>query len=264
MRPVLVHQRADFMMYSWDAIANWLSLWRFKSNGTSAVPVTIRVIVGKGWGQCPQHSKSPHAWFAHLPGLQVAMPATAYDAKGLLLESIFGENPSIIVENRSLFSREDHVPEVPYRLRYGQAVVRRTGGDVTLVAIGMMVPIALRAASQLAEESIQVEVIDPRTVSPIDRETVVKSVVKTKRLVVADPGWHSAGVAAEIMALVCEEIGHKLAANPQRVCLPDSHTPMSAPLEQEYYPSDETIAEAVRTCLRAQTGIGWSEQTARR
>lgn len=256
LRPVLVHQRLDFMMYSLDAIVNWLSLWRFKSNGTATLPVTIRAIVGRGWGQGPQHSKSLHSWFAHLPGLRVAMPATASDAKGLLLESIFGENPTIIIENRSLFSMKDHVPETPYRVRYGQALTRRAGSHVSLVAIGSMVPLALQAAARLAEESIDVEVIDLRTVSPIDGDSIIESVTKTGRLVVADPGWRSAGVAAEIIAMVCEEIGHKLAANPLRVCLPDSHTPMSAPLEQEYYPSEETIAEAVRTCLRAQTGIG--------
>src|SRR5213594_1889427 len=111
LRPVIVHQRLDFMIYSLDAIVNWLSLWRFKSNGHSNMPVTIRAIVGKGWGQGPQHSKSLHAWFAHLPGLRVAVPATAHDAKGLLMESIFGEDPTIILENRSLFSMIDEVPE---------------------------------------------------------------------------------------------------------------------------------------------------------
>src|SRR5882672_8080177 len=143
MRPVLIHHRLDFMLYSMDALVNWMSLWRFKSNDESRVPVTIRAIIGKGWGQGPQHSKSLHAWFAHLPGLKVAMPATAFDAKGLLLESIFGENPTIIIEHRSLFSMTDHVPEIPYRVRFGHAAIRQQGTDVTLVAIGAMVPVAL-------------------------------------------------------------------------------------------------------------------------
>jgi pyruvate dehydrogenase E1 component beta subunit len=246
MRPVLVHQRLDFMIYSLDAIVNWLSLWRFKSNGHSNLPVTIRAIVGRGWGQGPQHSKSLHAWFAHLPGLQVAVPATAFDAKGLLLESIFGENPTIIVEHRSLFSMTGHVPEQPYRVRFGQAAIRRAGKDVTLAAIGMMVPLALRVADKLAEESIDVEVIDLRTVSPLDTETIRASVLKTRRLAVADPGWRSVGVAAEIITAISEEIGQDLVANPLRITLPDSHTPMSAPLEQSYYPDDASVAEAVR------------------
>src|SRR5689334_17889859 len=163
MRPILVHQRLDFMLYSFDAIVNWLALWRFKSNGTSNMPITIRAIVGKGWGQGPQHSKSLHAWFAHLPGIRVAMPSTPYDAKGLLLESIFGECPSVFVEGRSLFSMAGAVPERPYRVRFGNAAVRRTGTDITLVGLGTMAPQLMRVAAELAKERIEAEVIDLRT-----------------------------------------------------------------------------------------------------
>lgn len=243
MRPVLIHHRLDFMLYSMDAIVNWLSLWRFKSNNDSGLPVVIRAIVGKGWGQGPQHSKSLHAWFAHLPGLRVAVPATAFDAKGLLLESIFGEDPAIIVEHRSLFGLRDRVPSRPYRVRYGKAVVRRKGTDVTLAAIGMMVPLALRAAGQLASQSVDAEVIDLRTVSPLDIDTVCESVVKTGRLVVADPAWCTGSVAAEVITAVCERAARSLKANPARVCLPDSHTPMSAALEEAYYPTEASIVD---------------------
>ena len=189
------------MMYSLDPIINWLSLWRFKSNGKASLPVTIRTVVGRGWGQGAQHSKSLHAWFAHLPGLRVAVPATASDVKGLLLESIFGENPTIFIEHRSLFSMTDDVPENPYRIRFGHAAVRRPGSDITLVAIGSMVPMALRVASRLEAEQIDIEVIDLRTVSPLDSATILSSVSKTKRLAVADPGWRSVGVSGEIIAL---------------------------------------------------------------
>jgi len=250
MRPVLVHHRLDFMLYATDAIVNWLSLWRFKSNGQSHLPITIRAVIGKGWGQGPQHSKSLHAWFAHLPGLKVALPATAHDAKGLLLESIFGEDPAIILENRSLFSMEDEVPEQPYRVPFGQAAVRRPGNDVTLVALGVMVPAALRVAARLATEGVDVEVIDLRTVAPLDRAKVFQSVTKTRRLVVADPAWHSVSVAAEIIASVSERLGDQLKARPARICLPDSHTPTSAPLEAAYYPSDDALAAAVRGTIK--------------
>lgn len=250
MRPVLVHQRLDFMLYSLDAIVNWLALWRFKSDGYSSVPVTIRAIVGRGWGQGPQHSKSLHAWFAHLPGLQVAVPATAYDAKGLLLESMFGQNPTVIIENRSLFSMTDHVPTIPYRVRFGQAEIRHSGSDITLVAIGSMVPPALRVAQLLARDDIGVEVIDLKTVSPLDSDTIFKSVFKTRRLMVADPGWQSVGVAGEVIAQVCERMGASLKANPVRVCLPDSHTPMSVSLEEAYYPSDDLILDATRCLIK--------------
>lgn len=252
LRPVLVHQRLDFMIYSLDAIVNWMSLWRFKSNGHSSLPIVIRAVVGKGWGQGPQHSKSLHAWFAHLPGIRVAMPATAYDAKGLLLEAVFGQNPTIIIEHRSLFSMTDHVPEIPYRVRFGHAAVRRQGKDVTLVAIGAMVPVALRVSQMLQKESISVEVLDLRTVSPIDRKAICESVQKTGRLVVADPAWCYGSVAAEVIASVAESVGDKLKAKPVRICLPNSHTPMSMALEEKYYPSDLSVAARIRSTLGRQ------------
>ena len=248
-RVILVHIRIDFMMYSLDAVANWLSLWRFKSNNESNVPLVIRAIVGKGWGQGPQHSKSFHSWFAHLPGIKVAMPATGFDAKGLLLESIFGEDPSIIIEHRSLFKLNDQVPIKPYRVRYGKAVIRKKGKDVTLVGIGCLVIDALKAAKKLEDEGISVEVIDPRTLTPLDRDTIRKSVLKTKRLVVLDPGWHSFGAASEIIASVSEKNMHKMKSNPIRITLPDSHTPMSASLEKKYYIKQSEIISAIEKLI---------------
>jgi pyruvate dehydrogenase E1 component beta subunit len=249
-RVILVHIRIDFMMYALDAIVNWLSLWRFKSNSESNVPLVIRAIVGRGWGQGPQHSKSFHSWFAHLPGIKVAMPATAFDAKGLLLESIFGEDPSIIIEHRALFNLKDQVPKEPYRIRYGKAIIRKEGKDVTLVAIGCSVIDALKAAKNLKEEGISVEVVDPRTLTPLDRDTINKSVLKTKRLVVVDPGWYSFGAASEIIASISEKNNHKMKANPIRITLPDSHTPMSASLEKKYYIKQEDIVSAVRKSIK--------------
>lgn len=250
LRPLIIHQRLDFMIYSLDSIVNWLALWRFKSNQQSSMPVTIRMIVGKGWGQGPQHSKSLHTWFAHVPGLRVAVPATAYDAKGLMLESLFGETPSLIVEGRGLYSMTDHVPEEPYRVRFGQAAIRREGTDVTVVAIGIMVPLALRAAAILEKEGISVEVVDPRSIAPLDRKTICDSAFKTRRLVVTDPSWHSFGAAGEIVTSVVENLGDKLRAKPVRVTLPDSHTPMSSALETEYYPDENDIVAAVRETLK--------------
>jgi pyruvate dehydrogenase E1 component beta subunit len=249
LRPVLCHQRLDFMIYSLDAIVNWLALWRFKANMKSAMPVTIRTIVGKGWGQGPQHSKNLQSWFAHIPGLQVAVPATAYDAKGLMLEAILGETPTLFVEGRGLYSMTDHVPEQPYRVRFGQAAVRREGKDVTVVAVGLMVPLALRAAAILEKEGIDIEVVDPRTIAPLDRKTICDSAFKTRRLVVADSTWQSFGSAAEIITCVVENLGDKLKSKPARVTLPDSHTPMSRALEPEYYPDENDIVAAVRKAM---------------
>ena len=250
MRPVLVHHRLDFMLYSMDAITIWLALWRFKSNGQSAAPVVIRAIVGRGWGQGPQHSKSLHAWFAHVPGLKVAMPATAFDAKGLLLESIFGEDPVVIVEHRSLFAMKDRVPAIPYRVRFGRAAIRRGGGDLTIAAIGVMAPFALRVAGQLAADGIAAEVIDVRTISPLDSETIVASVKKTGRLCVMDPAWRSFGVSAEIVARVVESAGGALRAMPLRICQPDSHTPTSAALESAYYPDEQSVSKQLSELVR--------------
>lgn len=250
LRPVLCHQRLDFMVYSLDAIVNWLGLWRFKSNMKSAMPVTIRTIVGKGWGQGPQHSKNLQAWFAHIPGIRVAVPATAYDAKGLMLEAILGETPTIFVEGRGLYSMTDDVPEQPYRVRFGQAAVRREGKDATVVAVGLMVPLALRAAAILEKEGISIEVVDPRTIAPLDRKTICDSAFKTRRLVVADGTWHSFGAASEIITSVVENLGDKLKAKPVRVTLPDSHTPMSRALEPEYYPDENDIVDAVRETMK--------------
>jgi pyruvate dehydrogenase E1 component beta subunit len=249
LRPIIAHQRLDFMIYSLDAIVNWLALWRFKSNGKSAMPVTIRAVVGKGWGQGPQHSKSLHTWFAHLPGIKVAMPATAYDAKGLMLESIFSETPAIFVEGRSLYSMTAFVPEEAYRIRFGRAAIRKAGRHATIVALGFMVPVALKAATTLEREGIQVEVIDPRTISPLDRKTICDSVRRTGRLLVADPAWRSFGASSEIIASVVETVGESLVAKPVRVTLPDSHTPMSSTLECEYYPDETALVDAVRSLM---------------
>ena len=249
-RVILVHIRIDFMMYSLDAIVNWLSLWRFKSNKESNVPLVIRAIVGRGWGQGPQHSKSLHSWFGHLPGIKVAVPATAFDAKGILLESIFGENPSIIIEHRSLFGLKDQVPIEPYRVRYGRALVRKEGKDVTLVAVGCLLIDALKAAKILEAEGISVEVIDPRTLTPLDTKTINKSVLKTNRLVVADPGWHSFGAASEIIASISEKSMSKMKSNPIRVTLPDSHTPMSVSLEKKYYLDKDDIISGIKKSIK--------------
>ena len=220
MRPVLVHHRLDFMLYSMDAIVNWLSLWRFKSNGKSSVPITIRAIVGRGWGQGPQHSKSLHAWFAHVPGLRVAMPATAFDAKGMLLESIFGEDPVIMIEHRSLFGLKDRVPQIPYRVRLAGRV--RRAGTALPRRCRMMVPFAARVAAQLAELGVQAELIDLRTVSP---PTPTPSVVRqeTGRLAVFDPAWNSFGVFSGVIAGL-RKTRPEPACRSGAHCYPDSHT----------------------------------------
>src|SRR4051812_29695389 len=145
LRPVLVHQRLDFMLYAVDQVVNWMAPWRFMSGGRAKMPVTIRAIVGKGWGQGPQHTKSLHAWFAHVPGLQVVMPGSPAEAKGLLLSSIMSDDPTLFIEGRSLFTMQEDVPDEPYFIELGKALVRTEGRDVTLVTIGSMLPLCIQA-----------------------------------------------------------------------------------------------------------------------
>jgi len=251
LRPVLVHQRLDFMLYGVDMLVNWLSMWRFVSGGRAMLPLTIRAIVGKGWGQGPQHSKSLHSWFAHVPGLQVVMPATPADAKGLLLASIFSNDPTLVIEGRQLYAMEEEVPVEPYRLRLGRAALRRAGGDVTIVAIGAMVAEALAAADSLAAAGCAAEVVDLRCLAPLDLDTVLASVSRTGRLVVADPGWQRFGAAAEIVASVAEALGPAMKAAPRRVTWPQGHSPASAHLEAAFYPGAAQIAAACRATMDA-------------
>jgi len=246
MRPVLVHQRLDFMLYTMDQLVNWASLWRYKSGGKSSMPFTVRAVVGKGWGQGPQHSKSLQAWFAHVPGLKVAMPSSAFDVKGLLMSAIFGEDPCVFIEGRPLFNMSEAVPEEPYKIPFGMASVKMTGNDATVVALGYMVPIAMQAAEILQSEGISTEVIDLRTVAPMDTAAILQSVAKTGRLVVTDPAWKSFGVSAEIVARVMEQGHQNLKAPITRVTFPDTHSPTSVALESEFFPDSDDIAAAVR------------------
>ena len=245
LRPVLVHQRIDFTLHTMDQIVNWISLWHFKSAGRSTVPLVIRAVVGKGWGQGPQHAKSLHPLFAHLPGMQVVMPSSPAEAKGLLLASIFSNAPTVFIEGRSLYSMTEQVPDEPYFIRLGKACVHTPGEDVTLVSFGSMMPAALEAAAQAREADVDVEVIDLRTVAPLDIDAICTSVERTGRLVVAEPGWRSFGVAGEIISSIAERIGPELKAAPKRVTWPDSHVPMSTPLEAQFYPTAETVLDAI-------------------
>lgn len=213
------------------------------------MPLTIRTIVGKGWGQGPQHSKSLPSWFAHVPGLQVVTPATPADAKGLLMSSIMSNDPTVFIEARSLYAMKEEVPDEPYFIRLGQALVRRPGDQITLVTYGAMVPIVIEAAERLAAQGVNAEVVDLRTLAPLDMATVVNSVRKTGCLVVAEMGWLKFGVAAEIIAAVSEEIGDRMIARPRRIGWPHSFVPTSVALEEAFYPKTENVVEAALGCI---------------
>ena len=249
MRPIVVHPRMDFMYYAMDQIvnhaANWYSMFGCQVN----VPLVIWGIINRGGEQAAQHSQALQAMFTHVPGLKVVMPATPYDAKGLLISAVRDENPVIFIDDRWLYGLEDHVPEDMYEVPIGQAVVRRDGEDITVVATSTMVCQAMRAAEDLAKEGIHAEVVDVRTIKPLDRNVVLASVQKTGRLVVADGGWRTCGVAAEILSLVFEESFDAMRSPVTRVTLPDVPAPASSVLEKAYYPQSDQIVEAVKKVL---------------
>ncbi len=249
-RVILVHHRLDFMLYSMDAITNWISLWRFKSGTNTKVPIVIRAVVGKGWGQGPQHSKSLHSWFANLPGIRVALPTNSYDAKGLLLESIFNDIPTIIIEHRALFQNKEKVPKEMYSIKFGKANVVRKGKDITLVSIGYIIIDCLKAAKSLEQNNISVEVIDIRTLNPLDYKTLQKSVKKTGRLLIADSSWLDFGVSAEILSTITEKSWENIKIKPSRIAFPNSHTPMSSELEKAYYPNEKKIVKKIKNILK--------------
>lgn len=249
MRPVLIHMRVDFLPMAMDQIVNHAAKWSYMSGGRSKVPLTMRAIIGRGWGSAAQHSQSLQALFAHIPGLRVLMPATPFDAKGMLLGAIAGGVPSLIVEHRWLYERLGPVPEEPYLVSAGRAAVLRPGQDVTLAGVSYAVVELLQAAEMLARQGIDAEVLDLRSVRPLDVATIVASVRKTGRLLVADTGWRHCGISAEVAAVAAEHAWDCLRAPVRRVCPAECPTPASPPLEQAYYPDVATIVATVEEML---------------
>jgi pyruvate dehydrogenase E1 component beta subunit len=249
MRPVFIHMRVDFLPMCMDQIINHAAKWSYMTGGKVKVPLTIRAVVGRGWGSAAQHSQSLQALFAHIPGLRVLMPATPYDAKGLLLGSISGNSPAIIIEHRWLYDMKAGVPEEPYIIHPGIGQIRREGRDITIVATSYMVYEALLAAEELEKEGISVEVLDLRSVLPVDEDLIVESVTKTGRVIAADNGWKHCGVSSEIAAIVAEKAYSCLKAPVKRFCLPFVPTPACHSLEKAYYPTSSDLADLVRGML---------------
>lgn len=236
MKPIFVHMRMDFLPMCLDQIVNHAAKWNYMTGGKCHAPIVIRSLVGRGWGSAAQHSQALHGLFSHFPGLRVAVPATPYDAKGLLINAVKDGNPVIFCEHRWLYSFEGYVPEEMYSVPFGQGVIRQEGGDVTIVAVSLMVYEAIKAARELDKLGIKAEVIDPRTIKPLDLELILKSVKKTGRLIVCDTAVKEAGISAEISAQVAEYGFDYLKAPIARIGLPDAPTPASDVLEKVYYP----------------------------
>jgi pyruvate/2-oxoglutarate/acetoin dehydrogenase E1 component len=251
-RPVVVHPRMDFMLYAMDPIINEAANWYYMNGGKASVPVVIWGIINRGGEQAAQHSQALHAIFAHVPGLKVVMPSTAYDAKGLMIAAIKDPNPVIFVDDRWLYGTEDVVPEEIYEVPIGKGIIRKTGADLTLAAASFMAQESLKAAYELVQEEIDVEMIDLRTVKPMDWDLIFDSVKKTGRLVIADGGWKTCGIAAEIAAVVSETMFEDLKAPIKRVTLPDIPAPASASLEKAYYPTAADICQVIRQVCKYQ------------
>lgn len=252
MRPVMVHQRIDFALLCMDQLINNAAKWRYMFAGQVSVPLVVRLIVGRGWGQGPQHAQSLQALFAHVPGLKVVMPSSGYDAKGMLLAAIRDDNPVIFIEHRWLHGIADEVPAASYTVPLDQAAIRRPGRDATVVAFSFMVVEALLAAKSLAELGIDLEVIDARAVRPLDMTTVIESVRRTGTLIVVDTAWKTGGIAGEVVASVTEAAFASLRQPPLRVALPDIPAPTSPHLTKDYYPDALHLARAIVAHLGAK------------
>jgi pyruvate/2-oxoglutarate/acetoin dehydrogenase E1 component len=252
LRPVAELMFADFMGVCFDQIFNQAAKFRYMFGGNAKTPMVIRTMWGAGIRAASQHSQALYPLFTHIPGLKVAVPATPYDAKGLLIAAIRDDDPVMFFEHKVLYGTDGEVPEEPYTIPFGEANFVREGDDVTIVAFGRMVLLAQSAAEQLQTEGISCEIVDPRTTSPIDMDSILESVENTGRLIVVDESHPRCGMAVDIAARVAEQAFSSLQVAPNLVTPPHSPVPFAPVLEDAYVPTAETIMEAVRTTVGAE------------
>jgi pyruvate dehydrogenase E1 component beta subunit len=249
LRPIHVHIRVDFMLLAFNQIANMLSCCSYSSGGKLKAPIVIRAVIGRGWGQGYQHSKSMYSAFAHIPGIKVVLPTTPYDAKGLLISSIRDNNPVIFIEHRWLYWQEGEVPEEPYTVPIGEGNLIRKGSDITIVATSWMNVEASMAADILSKRGVSVEIVDPRTIAPFNDELIIKSVKKTGRCVVADNDWIHCGFSAEVAARVSEKCFNELESPVKRIGFAPTPCPTARHLENEFYPNAKSIVREVESVM---------------
>lgn len=250
-RPIVEVLYIDIMTVAVDQIVNHAAKMRYLCGGQAGVPMVIRTATGAGFSHGVHHSQSLEALFTHAPGLKVVFPVTPYEAKGMLVAAIRDPDPVLVLEHKRLYATKGPVPEEQYTLPLDRAEVKREGSDATVVAYGLMVSAALAAAEELATKKISVEVVDLRSLYPLDRETILSSVCKTGRVVIAQESWKTGGLGAEVAALVGEKALGYLDAPIQRVAAPDTQIPYSPRLEEIYLPNSSGIARAVETALGA-------------
>ena len=249
LRPVVELMFIDFLGVTFDQIYNQAAKMRYMFGGKAKISMVLRTTCGAGFSAAAQHSQSLHAIFAHVPGLKVVMPSTPYDAKGLLISSIEDDDPVIFIEHKALYAVKGEVPEEPYSIPLGEADVKREGKDVTIVATAAMVHKSLEVAEKLEKDGISVEVVDPRTIVPLDVDTIINSIKKTGKLVVVDEGYPRASFASDIAALAASKAFDSLKAPVKIITPPATPVPFSPVLESEWIPSSEKIEKAVREIL---------------
>jgi pyruvate/2-oxoglutarate/acetoin dehydrogenase E1 component len=249
MRPIVEVMFIDFITLAMDPIINQAAHIRYMTGGQAKVPLTIRTTLGAGRSSAAQHSQSLHAWFCHVPGLKVVLPSTPYNAKGLIKSAIRDDNPVMFIEDKMMYDFKGLVPQEAYSLPLGVADIKREGDDLTIIATSSMVQEALKAAEQLGMEGIHAEIIDPQTLVPLDKETLVKSAIKTGRVIVVDEGYRSYGVTSELAMIVLEEAFYYLICPIVRIGALDVPVPFSKPLEDATIPSASQIIAAAKKMM---------------
>lgn len=252
LRPIHVHIRMDFLLLAMSQLINMAAKSRYMYGGSVSVPLVVRSIIGKSWGQGAQHSQGLYSFFMHVPGLKVMAPSTPYDAKGALIQSIRDDNPVMFVEHRLLHSLKGHVPEAPYAVPFGKARVLAEGNSVTIVGISYMAVEAVRARGHLERVGISAEVIDPVSLSPLDIDTIEASVRKTGRLLVIDCGWTTCGAGSEIIARVLERLQGPGDLRFRRLGFESVVCPTTKPLEDLFYPDARRIASVAYGMVRSK------------
>mgnify|MGYP001393963656 CR=1 FL=1 len=250
LRPVISHQRVEFALLSIEQIVNQAAKWFYMSAGQNSIPLVIRLIVGRGWGQGPQHAQNLESWFSHIPGLKVVSPCYPYDAKGLLISSIKDNNPIIFFENRWLHNTFGKVPKESYSIELGKAKTVLKGKDITIISHSYMFLEALKCAKFFRQNGISVELIDLRTLRPLDKSSIIKSVKKTGRVIVVDNGWLQFGVSSEIISIIVENIFGYLKTKPARLGMVDTPCPSTRGLANHYYPRAIDIANKINNMLK--------------
>lgn len=250
LRPIHTHVRMDFLMLAMNQLINIAAKAHYMFGGHVKVPLVIRTLIGDGWGA--QHSQGLHSLLSNIPGLKIVAPSTPYDAKGCLIHAVRDNNPVILIEHFKLYAEKGTVPKKPYVVPFGKAVIRRKGSDVTIVGISYMNIESLKAASYLDKVGVSAEIIDPVSISPLDMDTIVRSVQKTGRLMVVDTAWTSCGLSAEILARTAEHFGRKNKIAMKRMGFAPVPSPNSHALEKYFYPNAQSIGQEALTLVRGK------------